>query len=214
MEVDKLKNSNINQKFCKIKCQEIYRKIIHLSSLWIPVLIYFAPRSLSLLVFAVLLIGDITIEYGSFRQHGQIRKYFNTIFGKILRRKERNRIRFVPSGSIYVLASAFICSLLFIKPIAVIAMTVMLISDSLAALVGSTIGQHKIYKQKSLEGTIAFFISAIIVNMLFEPIYHFTYTNVIACATATVLELFEDKLELDDNLAIPLSIGIILTLTT
>lgn len=192
--------------------QEVYRKTIHLSSLWIPTLIYFAPTWISLLIFSVLLAGDILIEYGNFRRWHWARVSFSLIFGKSLRNEERSRIHFVPSGGVYVLSSALMCTIFFIKPVAVISLTVMLVSDTMAALVGKAIGQRKIYKQKSLEGTNAFFLSALAVNMIFEPIYHFTYVSVIACAAATIVELFEDQLELDDNLAIPLSVGAVLTL--
>lgn len=192
--------------------QEVYRKTIHLSSLWIPTLIYFTPSWVSIIVFLGLLLGDILVEYGNFRRWKWARISFNIIFGKSLRSSERVHLRFVPSGGIYVLSSALMCTIFFSKPIAVIALSVMLVSDTMAALVGKAIGERKIYKQKSLEGTNAFFLSALIVNMLFEPIYHFTYVSVIACALATLVELYEDRLELDDNLAIPLSIGAVLTL--
>ena len=48
--------------------------------------------------------------------------------------------------------------------------------------------------------------------MLYEPLFHFTYAGVIACLAATAAEVYEDKIEIDDNLSIPLFIGIILTL--
>lgn len=204
--------ANIEASVPKSYRQEMYRKTIHLSSLWIPTLIYFAPGWVSLLVFSALLTGDVLIEYGNFRRWKWARISFSIIFGKSLRSAERSHLHFVPSGGVYVLSSALMCTLFFAKPVAVIALTVMLVSDTMAALVGKAVGERKIYKQKSLEGTNAFFLSALIVNMLFEPIYHFTYVSVIACAVATVVELYEDRLELDDNLAIPLSVGAVLTL--
>ena len=112
----------------------------------------------------------------------------------------------------YVLAAAIICTLLFSKPIAAIALTVMLISDTCAALFGKAFGTRNLYKGKSLEGTVAFFLSALFINMLYEPVFHFTYAGVIACTVATLAEMFEDKLEIDDNLSIPLFIGIILSI--
>jgi dolichol kinase len=56
---------------------------------------------------------------------------------------------------------------LFGKEVATIALTVMLISDSAAALIGRSIGKVKIYENKTLEGTLAFFCTAIIINLLF-----------------------------------------------
>lgn len=192
--------------------KEIYRKAIHLSSLWIPALIYFAHPGISITLFSFLFICDALLEYGNYKRWKWARRTFGSLFFKTLRNKETKRVYFQVSGSLYVLLAAIACTLFFAKPIAVIAMTVMLISDTVAALVGKACGTRKLYRNKSLEGTAAFFMSALFVNMLYEPIFHFTYANVLACLAATSAEMYEDKLEIDDNLSIPLFIGIVLSL--
>ncbi len=192
--------------------RELARKSIHLSSLWIPALIYFAHPGVSIMLFALLFLGDALLEYGNFKKWRWARRTFGILFFKTLRNKERVRNKFQVSGSMYVLAAAIICTLLFSKPIAAIALTVMLISDTCAALFGKAFGTRKLYKSKSLEGTLAFFLSALFVNMLYEPIFHFTYAGVLACFAATAAEMFEDKIEIDDNLSIPLFVGIILSI--
>lgn len=193
---------------------ELYRKLIHLSSLWIPALIYIAHPGVSILLFALLFVADVVIEYGNYKKRPWARKTFGNMFFKTLRNKERVRTSFQVSGSMYVLASAIICTLLFSKIVAAIALSVMLVSDTCAALFGKAYGTRKIYKSKSLEGTVAFFLSALIINMLFEPFFTFTYLSVIACAIATFAEVYEDKLEIDDNFSIPLVMGTILTIAT
>ena len=190
---------------------ELYRKSIHLSSLWIPALIYFAAQFTAISIFAVIFVGDALLEYGNYKKWKWARRTFGMLFFKTLRNKERVRTQFQVSGSMYVLAAAIVCTLLFSKPIAMIAMTVMLISDTCAALFGKAFGTRKLYKNKSLEGTTAFFLSALFINMLYEPLFHFTTAGVIACALATMAEMFEDRLGIDDNLSIPLVIGITLT---
>ena len=199
---------DVNKSFKK----ELARKLIHLSSLWIPALIYFVQPSISIIVFSAIFVGDVILEYGNYKKWRWARRTFGLLFFKTLRNKERIRTKFQVSGSMYVLAAAIICTLLFSKPIAAIALTVMLISDTCAALFGKAFGTRKLYKSKSLEGTVAFFLSALLINMLYEPVFHFTYAGVIACAAATLAEMFEDKLEIDDNLSIPLFVGIILSL--
>lgn len=191
--------------------KELARKAIHLSSLWIPALIYFAHPGFSICLFFLLFCGDVILEYANYKKYPWARKTFGKLFFKTLRDKECKRMFFQVSGSIYVLLAAIACTLFFSKPIAVIALTVMLVSDTLAALVGKAFGTRRIYKEKSLEGSVAFFVSALIVNMVFEPIHHFTYASVLACMAATFAEIYEDKIDLDDNLSIPLFIGIILT---
>lgn len=190
--------------------KEIYRKSIHLSSLWMPVFIYFSPRVFSSVFFAVILIGNIILEYGNYKKWKWAKKIF-MIFSPTLRQKELQHKKFTMTGSVYVLTSALLCSLFFSKPVAAIALAVMLISDTFAALVGKAVGKHKIYQKKSIEGTAAFFISALLVMLALNNIYAFSLSCIIACFAATLAELFEQALKIDDNLSIPLIVGIILT---
>ena len=192
--------------------QEVYRKGIHLSSLWIPALIYYTGTTIACIVFSVLMLGELLLEYGNYKKWRWARVIFSLPFAFALRNKERQHKKFVLTGGFYVLASSLLCTLLFSNPIATIAITVMLISDTLAALVGKACGQRKIYQNKTLEGTVAFFMSSLIIMMLFNPIYTFTYASVIACIFAVIAELFEKFLELDDNFSVPLAIGFILTI--
>ncbi len=207
--IDKIEeNANIDKSFKK----EVYRKAIHLSSLWIPALIYFTQPAFSIFLFSLLFCGDALLEYGNYKKYPWARQTFGKLFFKTLRDKECRRKFFQVSGSLYVLLAAIVCTLFFSKPIAIISLTVMLVSDTMAALVGKAFGTRMLYKHKSLEGTVAFFMSALLINMLFEPLFQFTYAGVIACMAATLAELYEDKIDLDDNLSIPLFVGIILTL--
>lgn len=192
--------------------REFYRKLIHLSSLWIPGLIYLVPENTAIAIFGFLFFGDLLLEYANFRKWRWARKSFGVFFCKTLRQKETKRSRFQVSGGLYVLLAAILCTLLFSQPIAMIALTVMLISDTLAALVGKAMGTRKIYKNKSLEGTDAFFVSSLIIMMLYTPLYTFNYASVLACMAAVIAEVFEDKIKIDDNISIPLFVGGVLTL--
>lgn len=191
---------------------EVYRKGIHLSSLWIPAMIYFGGTVVASTVFILLMAGELLLEYGNYKKWHWARVVFALPSLLFLRNKERQKQHFTITGGVYVLASSLICTLLFSNIIAAISLTVMLISDTLAALIGKAVGQRKIYKNKTLEGTTAFFVSALIITMLFNPLYTFTYASVIACFVAVFMELFEQWFELDDNFSVPLAIGIILTI--
>jgi cytidylyltransferase family len=199
-------------KLAKNLKKELYRKSIHLSSLWIPLFIYLVHPGVSIVFFSLLFAGNAIIEYGNYKKYPWARRTFGSLFFRMLRNKETTHGKFQVSGSLYVLLAAIACTLLFPQPVAVISLSVMLISDTSAALFGKAYGTRKLYKNKSLEGTVAFFLSALIVNMLCEPIYHFTYAGVIACAAASFAEMFEDKLEVDDNLSIPLVVGTVLVI--
>ena len=209
-----LQNANlIYQQLRKDKAlkKEVYRKAIHLSSLWIPAAIYFMPKLVLIPILLVILIGNVILEYGNFKKYPWARKSFGALFFRTLRNKEMNREHFQFTGAIYVLCSALLCLCLFGKEVAAIALTVMLISDSFSALIGRSFGKIKIHKNKTLEGSLAFFTSAVAINLLFWPIYPFSAVNVLACLVATLAELYEDKIEIDDNLSVPIFFSIVLT---
>lgn len=186
---------------------EIYRKSLHLSSLWMPVFIYFMPRVWSLVLFGGGLILNLIIEYLNFRRVRAASNIFRRIFQKILRSKENNRKVFTPSGSVYVLAAAFLSCVFFPPLIAAAGLAVMLVSDTIAALVGKRFGRLKIYKKKSLVGSIAFFVSALIIVWSINGL---SFSTLIACFLATMAELYEDRLKIDDNLSIPLIVSFVL----
>ncbi|MCK7523378.1 MAG: hypothetical protein MZV64_39855 [Ignavibacteriales bacterium] len=64
------------------------------------------------------------------------------------------------------LLSALICALIFPKVIFVTAFSILIISDTMAALIGRKFGKRK-FLRKSLEGTLSFFISASIVVIIY-----------------------------------------------
>ncbi len=202
----KLQNS---QKSIK---KEIRRKAVHLSSLWMPYMIYILPGQTAVCLFLFLLIGDFIFEYGYYKRYHWARKTFGSLFYKTLRNKEITNEKFHPTGSIYVLTAALICSCFFNKYAAIIGLSVMLVADSAAALVGKTYGKIKIYKSKTLEGTLAFFFSAVLVNIILSNLHPFGMYSILACLAATLAELFEDKIKIDDNLSIPLLTAGILSL--
>ena len=191
--------------------KELFRKAIHLSSLWIPAAIYFMPKFVLIPILLIILIGNVILEYGNFKKYPWARKSFGVLFFRTLRNKETSRENFQFTGAIYVLFSALLCLCLFGKEVATIALTVMLISDSAAALIGRSIGKVKIYENKTLEGTLAFFCTAIVINLLFLPVYPFGWINVVACLIATLAEVYEDKIEIDDNLSVPVFFSFVLT---
>lgn len=197
---------NINASSKSLK-NEVYRKLLHLSSLWMPLLIYLAPREVAAAVFVLLLAVDVAIEYLNYKRVGFVRKIFERIFIRILRREEVGKNRFCPSGSVYLLAAAALVTLLFSKEAAVIGMTVVLVSDACAAVFGKMFGTVKIHGSKSLEGTATFFLSALGIMAAYHFIFPLTYAAVAACIAATLCELYEDVVGVDDNFSIPLVAG-------
>lgn len=191
--------------------QELLRKSIHLSSLWMPAVIILFPQTVCIILFAVLLAGNILVEYGHYKQYPLFVKTYGRMFGKMLREKETNG-RFRLSGSPYVLGAALAVSILFPAPAAAAAMAVMLIADTAAALIGRPFGRHKINNgTKSVEGAVAFFIAGTAViaaaGTLFGADTAFFIKGTAGVFIASFAEIYENRIRIDDNLSIPLIVG-------
>ena len=185
---------------------ELYRKAIHLSSLWMPMLMIMGHRNLNIIVYSSLLIFNLALEYAAFRKTAAIGILFRKMFIKTLRNKEVSKENFVPSGSVYVLASALFVTVCFTPQAAAASMSVMLIADAAAAIVGKSMGVIRF-----CNGTLAFLVSAFFVISFF-----FLKTSsviiLIVSVLATLAEFFEKELKIDDNFSIPLITGFILNL--
>ncbi len=192
---------------------ELYRKAVHLSSLWMPMFICLAGSNWSALVFFLLLTADLIIEYAAYKKTAFWGSLFRRMFIKTLRSKEISKNRFTPSGSVYILLSALICSVCFPAHTAAVSMAVMLVADSAAALCGKLFGRIRYRNGKSFEGTLAFSAAAVAVIWLssapVSPVY-----AVLAALAASAAEFYEKSLKMDDNLTIPLITGFILNFCT
>ncbi len=197
--------------------QELLRKSIHLSSLWIPAFIFIAPQKyIPATVFALLLSANVFIEYGYYKKWPIIVKTYGRLFSKMLREKE-TKCGFHFSGSPYVLAAALFSCLLFPALNAAVALSVMLISDTAAALIGRICGKHKMNNgTKSIEGSCAFllfgFLILYFVDLFLHPAPLFLLKGGIGVFLAMFAEIYENKIKIDDNLSIPLIIGTCLSL--
>ncbi len=187
---------------------EVVRKLIHLCSLSIPIVYYFVSQKTGIAVLAILALAALIIDLARFYSD-RAGGIFYSIFGFLLREHEVDTGKKNLNGATYVLLSALLCILIFPKVIFLTAFTVLIVSDSIAALFGRKFGKHK-FLFKSLEGTLAFFISGIIV-VLFTPKIDYLFgeyiIGVIGVAVGAIAENVSFGLA-DDNLAIPLSIGV------
>jgi dolichol kinase len=131
------------------------------------------------------------------------------MFGFLLRKHELDEKKKNLNGATYVLISALICVFVFPKVLVITAFSILIISDTMAALIGRKFGKHK-FLSKSLEGTLAFFISAIIVVLIapkIEGLFLEYLIGILAAAIAAIVENISYGW-IDDNLSIPVSIGL------
>lgn len=186
---------------------EVIRKMIHLCSLSIPIIYYYIPRITAIYILAGLALFAIVVDFSRYFSPG-FSKLFYSLFGFMLRKHERDAKKKNLNGATYVLLSALICVVIFPKILVITAIAVLIISDTSAALIGRKFGRHK-FLAKSLEGTLAFFVSALIVVAVTPKVGNEPMEYVIGAIGAAVAAIVENISFgwADDNLSIPLSIG-------
>jgi dolichol kinase len=186
---------------------ELVRKLIHLFSLSIPIIYYFISRSDAILILSIVTFVALILDLTRYLSPS-VGKVFYKTFGFLLRKHELDTQKKNLNGATYVLISALICVILFPKILFLTAFTILIISDSMAAIIGRKFGRHKLLS-KSLEGTLAFFISASIVVFLTPKVNDLPMEYIIGIIAAAVGAIVENISFgfADDNLAIPISVG-------
>ena len=179
---------------------ELKRKAIHLASLVIPVGYYLSPDSWhrdwerALLASVIL---SLAIEV--FRlNHPRTRNLFRHFFGELIRNHEEASLL----GSTYLLIACLLSIHLFPKPIAVLALCFLIVGDTVAAIVGKSVGRIRMFG-KTLEGSLACLVVCFGIT-LFLPEVPF-HVAIVGAVVATIFELL--PIPLDDNFRIPLSAG-------
>ncbi len=186
---------------------ELVRKLIHLTSMLIPIIYYFIPKLDALVVLGSLVIFAITLDLSRYFSP-QIAKVFYKIFGFLLRKHEVDKEKKNLNGATYVLISAFIGVFIFPKVIFITAFSILIIGDSMAALIGRKYGKNK-FIFKSLEGTLTFFISSCIVVLFAPKVGYFPEEYLFGFIVAFIGAITENisYKYVDDNLSIPFAVG-------
>ncbi len=191
--------------------EELIRKLIHLTSLWIPISYLYCSTAVMLKILFPLMIIAIAIDCVR-KFSSKINGLVNKLLGKIMRQDERESTSF--SGATYLLMSSVLTIAFFEKEIAIFALTILMISDSCAALIGRRFGRIKIIG-KTVEGSFSFILSALLIYFYFVSCWEFELhfkISLVAILVGSITELFAKKLCLDDNFAIPIAISLALTL--
>lgn len=192
--------------------QELLRKSIHLCSLSIPIIYAFIQRETALWILVSLFLPVLAIDLA---RHWipALEKLVRKIFGEMMRAHELDEKRIVLNGATFVLLSALLCVLLYPKIIAITAFAVLIVSDISSALIGRKFGTMK-FLDKSLQGTLAFWVSAWLVVGVIWSLTQAPWQYALAGAVATfiggIVEAASIRLRMDDNFSIPLSTGTVM----
>ncbi len=176
--------------------KEIRRKLIHILSGGVVLLLYLFGRDVALTVSFVALCVILLVEL--FRIDYKVKLGVE----ELLRRKEKRAFL----GATYFLISSVICLSMFPEHVAAASLLFITFGDMLAAVVGP-FGKTKIFKYKTLEGVLAELIANMIVGYAFVGV-----VGMVMAIVATFLETFSFRT--DDNLLVPVisgATGLVLT---
>ena len=180
--------------------RELARKALHL--LWAIVPIAWAlgvPRTIVLAVLLAASVSAVIIETARARIE-RVRALFHRAASMLLREHEHHRW----SGATWLLLSFLIVALLFETPVAIAAMWAVAVGDASAAIIGRTIGRHRIGQSlKSIEGSIACAVVTAAGAMLVAELA--PAVSIIAGIIAALAEW--PARPFDDNMRIGLAVG-------
>ena len=193
---------------------EIRRKVMHTYPIAIPIVYRYVSKE-SILTPLI----PICAVYVFFDVFRHLHQGFKEIFDRFITTNFlREHEKYGLIGSSYFIFGALLSIIIFPKPVAIASLYILIVCDATAAIVGTGWGKTRIFK-KSLEGSIAFFLSGIVVVFLVlqdKPLWgeaamqNNLSWGILAVFGAAMVELFPTGL--DDNLTIPLVAGVIMML--
>lgn len=183
---------------------ELKRKAFHCLAIIFPLLYHFwSKSSITTLLFCLNLIVisiDISRNYIP-----QIKGFIDQVFSPIMKPHEKSGLKHL-SGSSYMFLGFLITAILFPKEKAITSWLILIISDSLASIIGKLYGR-KLSWGKSLEGSLIFVLSGLAVAIYSTKFLGWDvsyYKLALAVVITAMAEFFSAKLKIDDNLLIPI----------
>ncbi|AEH24301.1 diacylglycerol/polyprenol kinase family protein [Pyrococcus yayanosii] len=193
---------------------EIKRKALHLTGLSVPLVYLLLGRHAALFFTAFALVIFLALE--PFRVIEDLRERAKRKLGLpnhvveklereidgIAREHERRGI----GAHIYFTSAAFLVVLLFPREVALGSITLATLGDAMAAIIGKPFGRHRFRNGKSLEGSLAYFVTGLLILTPLVGIF----PAVLGSLVGTVAELYE--LPPDDNFSNQLAVAVALWL--
>jgi dolichol kinase len=192
------------------KLLEIRRQLIHsLGMFGAPLIIFFGFEIMKVLYGFILIIIVVMNFYRQTKSGKRtfiVKRYykFEKWAEKQLSKYERGE-EFLKGPIMYFLG-VFVVMSLFAQEQVIPAILVLAIGDAASTIVGISFGKHKHIwnKSSSWEGTITFFVFAVIILLSFTSLES-------ALLIAGIIALVESLPVIDDNISIPVCVAFLLT---
>lgn len=189
---------------------QLGRRAFHaLAASALPVTSLFAPRWTVLVLAGVGLGAAVILEVARLGSPA-VNRLLLRWFGPLFKQAEH---RAVTAATILAFAT-LLAFLIFPKGVAALSLLLVAVGDPAASLVGRRRGRIR-FGAKSVEGTLAFLAAALLVALVLwaAGVYSPLWAGVLAAAVAALVEaVCGGPLPVDDNLAVPLVAGAVLTL--
>ncbi|MFA4647450.1 SEC59/DGK1/VTE5 family protein [Pyrococcus kukulkanii] len=191
---------------------EIKRKALHMTGLSVPIIYYLFGRVVTLSFVITFLIIFLALE--PFRVIEELRDRIKRKLGlpngvinmiekevdSIAREHERRGI----GAHIYFTVAALIIVYFFPREVAIGSIAVATLGDAMAAIIGKPFGRHRFKNGKSVEGSLAYFLTGL---LILTPLVGLKMA-LLGALVGTLAELYE--LPPDDNFSNQLAIAIAL----
>jgi dolichol kinase len=182
---------------------EVLRKLTHIGALGIPIIYYFAGKTVILSLVTAALCLSLTVDMIRFFGGPKSNRFVQRWFGIMIRPHEKRAF----TGATFILSSSIIAILIFDKVIAILAIAYIVVGDTASAIVGRMWGRIK-YRNKTLEGSLSFLASCCAVAIVVPGMD--MGVKIVGALAATIAEAF--TVFIDDNLTVPLISGAIMQL--
>jgi dolichol kinase len=182
----------------------LLRKTWRLCGIIFPLAYYFGNKKITLMAVFLFLGTFLLIEFLRFSIPVLNKRVIST-FGYLFKETEKKRLFTTTT----FLISFLITVLLFRKDIAITAMLFSIFGDATSAIVGIH-GKKRIFG-KSIEGSLAFFVTCLVIGFVLAltKIRLAPVVFILGAFSATIIELL--PLHVDDNFTISLTAGAVMS---
>lgn len=206
-------SQGVRLKFQSLRYPRVARSALHAALGLVCVLLYelLLSKSAALIVLISSLSFFVALEVS--RRFSQRFNNFLVyrLFGAISRPQEQYKT----NSATYYLLAITICTAFATKEAVCIALLVLAFGDPVASIVGSRWGKYRLFNDKSLVGSLAFWLASTVASALYLvsvglPIVHCLAIAGSVAAVGAATELFSGRI--DDNFTIPIACTLLCSL--
>ena len=199
---------------------EAKRQLVHLSGLLFVALAQFTGGGMAALYFFMIAATFLLYSEHVRRERKRLAGFLETMEKRIrgfITGFERAGAARPFLGAFWFYAGCGIAFLLFPMPAASAACAMLAVGDAASTLLGTRFGRHRAAGSKTIEGSAAFFVCALLVALVFVDVRLALAGSIAATFTELVPEArpllaVKKKGMLDDNLLIPVISGLVMAL--